>query len=334
MLYKQKSKPIASVIIPNWNGKHLLKVCLKSLRNQNYKDFEVILVDNGSVDGSVGYVKRYFPEVKIIPLDKNYGFAKAVNEGIKASSGEYLVLINNDTEVDKNCLYYLVEAAKKNKEVGFVAAKMLNFYKRDTIDSAGDYIDVVGHANNVGLGEKDGVRFNKPGFVFLVTGGGGLFKRQVFDKVGLFDEDYFAYFEDVDLCFRAQLQGFKGWYEPKAKIYHIHKATALRIRPMVEYLQFRNMTMTIIKDFPWALLKKDFNWLRALLVNLNTVRFLASQGETLEVIRAEAWILWNLPRLIRKRRQIQKTKIVSDSYIISNFREKKITLFGLLKNGI
>jgi len=323
----------ASVIIPNWNGKHLLKTCLSSLNKQTFKATEIIVVDNGSIDGSLDYIKKYFPKVKVVPLNKNYGFARAVNEGVKISKGKYIVLINNDTEVDKDCIRYLVEAVKVKNDVGFVAAKMLNFYQRNVIDSAGDWIDVVGHANNIGQGEKEAI-FDTPGYTFLVTGGGGLFKRKVFEKVGLLDEDYFAYFEDVDLCLRAQLQGFKGWFEPRAKIYHIHKATSNKVRSLTEYWQFRNMTMTVIKDFPWGLLKKDFNWLRALLVNLNTIRFLASQGQVLRALQAEGWILIHLPSLLYKRRKIQKTKEVSDEYILSNFKEKRITLFGLFPRGI
>lgn len=325
---------IVSVVIPNWNGKHLLRTCLKSLQAQTLKNVEIIVVDNGSVDRSKEYLRRYFPVVKVLSLDKNYGFAKAVNIGIKAATASMVALINNDTEVDKNCLKYLYQAAKSYPKVGFVAAKMLNFYQRGKIDSAGDYIDVVGHANNIGLGELDGPKFNKAGEVFLVTGGGGLFKKEVFQKVGYLDEDYFAYFEDVDLCLRAQLVGFKGYFEPKAKIYHIHKATSNRVRPLAEYWQFRNMTQTIIKDFPTALLLKNFNWLRALLVNLNTIRYLASQGLALQALQAEGWILIHLPQLLWKRWQIQSAKKVSDEYIISHFRDKKITLFGLIKQGI
>lgn len=325
---------LISIIIPNWNGKELLKVCLASLKEQTYKDIEVIIVDNGSIDGSTQYIKKYFPEFECIELPKNVGFAPAVNIGIKKAKGEYIVLINNDTEVDKNCIRYLVKAAKAYPEVGFVAAKMLNFYNRNIIDSAGDYIDVVGHANNIGLGEKDGLNFETPKYVFLGTGGGSLFKREIFKKVGFFDEDYFAYFEDVDLCFRAQLQGFKGWYEPKAVIYHIHKATSSRNKPFTEYLQYRNMTQTIIKNFPSSLLKKDFNWLRILLVNINTIRYLASQGMLIQALKAEFYIIKNIFSLLKKRQEIQQSKKVSDKYIIENVREKRIRLFGIFREGI
>lgn len=325
---------LASLVIPNWNGVNLLKICLPSLKKQTFKDFEVIIVDNGSVDGSVEFVKQNFPNFKLIKNKKNLGFATAVNQGIKKASGRYIILINNDTELDENCLGYLTSAAKDHPEVGFVAAKMLNFYQRNIIDSAGDYIDMVGHANNIGSGQKDGPKYQKEDYVFLVTGGGGLFKREVFRKVGYFDEDYFAYMEDVDLCLRAQLQGFKGWYEPKAVIYHIQKATSSKNPSFLGYLQFRNMTQTIIKDFPEELLKHNFNWLRIILVNINTFRYFALHGLLWQAVKAEFYILVNFPKLLWKRSKIQKTKRVSDQYLVENFRPKKFKLFGLFKEGI
>lgn len=324
-------KILASVIIPNWNGKHLLKTCLASLEKQTFKDFETILVDDGSTDNSIMFVEQYFPGVKIIRLNKNYGFARAVNEGIKKAWGEYIILLNNDTEADKNYLAYLILAAQKHPEVGFVAAKMLNFYNRNIIDSTGDAVDIVGHSYNIGLGEKDGPVFNKEGQVFLVTAGGSLFKREVFEKVGLLDEDYGTYMEDVDLGLRGQLVGFKAWYEPKAVLYHMRKATSSKIIAKSEYWHFRNMTQNIIKDYPAALLRIDFNWLKILLVNLNTVWYMVKQGLIWQAFLAEGYILINLPRLLQKRSKIQKSKIVSDDYIIQNILRKKITFWGLKK---
>ncbi len=290
-------------------------------------------MDNGSSDGSLEYIKTQ-PQVKLIKLDKNYGFARAVNIGIKSSNSRYCFLLNNDTEVDKDCLKFLVEAADEHTETGFIAARILNFYQRDTIDSAGDAVDAVGHSYNLGMGEKDGPKFHEEREVFMVTAGGGLFRREVFDKVGYFDEDYFTYMEDVDLCLRAQLAGFKGWYTPRAVLYHIHKATSNRVKALTEYWQFRNMTQNIIKDFPAGLLKANLNWLKIILVNLNTIRYLATKGFFWEALRAEIYILINLPKLLRKRSQIQKKKKVSDRHFINNVRQKKITFFGLLKPGI
>ncbi len=313
-----------SIIIPNWNGKYLLKNCLESLKNQSFKNPEIILVDNGSVDGSCEYVKSKFPKVKVLELNKNYGFAKAVNIGIKAAKGEYVILLNNDTEADKNYLKFLVETAEKHPEAGFVAAKMLNFYKRNIIDSAGDAVDVVGHSYNIGLGKVDKPQFNKEGYVFLATAGGSLFKKEMFDKVGYFDEDYFTYMEDVDLCLRAQIMGFKGWYEPKAVLYHIRKETSSKITAMSEYWHFRNMTQNIIKDYPTKLLLKDFNWLKIILVNIHTFWYMIKQGLAWQAFCAEGYILFNLPKLLKKRTKIQKSKVVSDDYFISNILPKRI----------
>lgn len=323
-----------SVIIPNWNGLELLKVCLPSIKKQTLKNFEVIIVDNGSTDGSREYIKKNFPEFRVIPLEKNYGFSPAVNIGISKSNSKYIVLINNDTKVDKDCLKYLVRSADKYQDVAMVAAKMLQYHNPLLIDSAGDYIDTVGHANNLGQGEKDGEKFNKPDYLFLATGGGSLFKKDILKKVGYFDDDYFAYMEDVDLCLRIQLIGFKGWYEPKAKIYHIHKATSSRNKAFTQYLQFRNMTMTIIKDFPTKLLLKDLNWLKIILVNINTFRYLTFSGYFLSAVRAQAYILFNLLKILNKRSRIQSSKTVSDDYIIRNFIPKRLTFFQLFKKGI
>lgn len=324
----------ASVVIPNWNGLDLLKICLPSLKKQSFSNFEIIIVENGSTDGSAEYIEKYFPEIKIIKLSRNIGFSPAVNLGIKKAKGKYIILVNNDAELDKDCLYFLTKAAKDHPRVSFVAAKILNFYRRNIIDSAGDEIDMVGHAVNTGMGEKDGESFSQGKEVFLVCGGGSLFKKEAFKKVGLFDGSYFAYFEDVDWCLRAQLLGLKGYFEPRAKLYHIQKATSSRIKHFAEYLHFRNMTMTVLKDFPKGVLLHKLNWLKILLVNINTIRFLALQGYLKEALRAEWYILTHLGEILEKRKKIQEKRVVEESYIINNIKEKKITFFGLIPGGI
>lgn len=314
-----------SVIIPNWNGYELLKDCLPSLKKQTFTDFEVVVVDNGSTDKSVSYIKNKFPEIKLIELSNNTGFAPAVNLGIKICVGDYMILLNNDTRVDKKFIEYLVKTADKYPDVGLVAAKMLNFYNPKIIDSAGDYIDVVGHANNIGMGQIDNIDFNKPGYTFLVTGGGSLIKRQVFETIGFLDNYYFAYMEDVDFGLRAQIAGLKAYYEPKAIVYHKHKATSSRIKPFAEYLQYRNMTATIIKDFPNSVIAA--NLLKIILVNINTLFFFVKRGLWKEGLKAELYILYHFKRLLTERQRIQSSMKVSPEYIAENIRPRQITFY-------
>lgn len=322
---KMKStKPKISVVIPNWNGKHWLKICLPTLKKQTYKNFEVIVVDNGSDDGSDKYMTRYFSGFEVLRLSTNLGFAGGVNRGINYARGEWVVLLNNDMSLEADFLEQLASAAKDPK-VGLVAAKVKQYYKPSLIDSAGDYIDVVGHANNIGRGDKD-QGYDDPRQIFLVTGGACLIKREVFDKVGLFDEDYFAYMEDVDLSLRAQFAGFGAVYQPKAVAYHVHKGTSSQNRALLEYWQFRNMTVNILKDFPGCVIWHKWNWLKILLVHINTIRYFAKEGVLMSALKAEWYVICHLSEIIAKRRQVQKLISVDEGYLRSLFRERTIRL--------
>jgi GT2 family glycosyltransferase len=317
-----------TVIIPNYNGKELIVECLHSLQKQKYKDFEVIVVDNGSSDGSVDIITNKFPKVTLISLEKNTGFAHAVNIGIKNSETPYVFLLNNDTELDPDCLMKLLNTAKEKKDVGFVTAKFLDFHDRTKIQNATDQIDVVGHLIIKGENRIDSPEFNITGYTFLASGGGTLIKREVFETIGFFDDDFFFYMEDADFFLRAQIGGFKGWYEPKAVVYHIGRATSSKRPKWSEYMVFRNMTMVIIKNFPLRLIMKDFNWLKILFVHLNTIRYLTFRNNFMGVLRAEGFLVKSLPILMKKRSEIQKTKKVDDQYIIDSILERKFKIPG------
>lgn len=323
--------PSVAVIIPNWNGKKLLQVCLRSLENQTYNNFEIVVVDNGSTDGSVEFLKSKYPQVKIIKFEKNLGFAKAVNEGIKTSKSKYILLLNNDTKIDKHCLKLLVNVLNKQKDICAVAPKVVSFYNPKIIDSAGDTMNVVGQAFHRGWKEKS-FKWNTPGEIFLCTAGACLYRRRAFSKIGLFDESFFIYSEDVDWCLRGQLVSCQFWYEPKAIVYHRHKATTGKRMPkFFEYLRFRNMNLTIIKDFPWQLFLKRWRFLTIPLVHFNTIMYMALHGLFKEALLADLWILSHLPQTLRKRWKIQKTRKVSINYLDNQMEPKKIRLYGLLK---
>ncbi len=315
----------ASVIIPSWNGKDLLADCLKSLEEQTFKDFEIIVVDNGSTDGTAEMVHG----VKIIENTKNIGFARAINQGVECSKAKYVVFLNNDTQVSKNWLKELVECADKHPEVVSVNPKLLNFYNRKIIDGVGIQINEVGQARSIGYSEKDAGQYEKENYIFGATGGASLFKRQEFIKLGMFDESYFMYSEEVDFAFRAQLQGYQSIYCPKAKVFHKHKATAKKLPQHIEYWQFRNMMATIIKDFPAGILFKKWRWLKIILVYYNTVFYQLKNGFFWPPVGTLLWLTINLPRLLIDRWNIQNSRTVSNEYLEKFLMDKPITFWGL-----
>lgn len=327
------NKPTASVIIPNWNGGYLLKDCLGSLQKQSFKNFETILVDNGSTDNSLEYIKKKISQVKIIRLNKNYGFARAINEGVKKSSAEYVIFLNNDTSVDRDWLKNLVKCADNHPEVISVNSKLLNFYNKKLIDGVGIQINEVGQAKSIGWQQKDLGQFDKEQYIFGATGGAALFKRKAFIKVGYFDESYFMYFEEVDFAFRAQFLGFKSIYCPKAIVFHKHKTSAKKLPQHIEYWQFRNMFQTIIKDFPTRLLIKNFRWLKIILVYLNTIFYQTKNGFFWPPMLTQVWLIANVQRLLKERGKIQKSKRASDEYINSLLTKKEITFWGLRRQA-
>lgn len=320
---------LVSVIIPNWNGKSLLSECLSSINKQTITSYEVIVVDNGSTDGSANYLIRHFPSVKVVCLNKNVGFARAINAGVKASSAKYVVLLNNDTEVDKFWLENLVKAAGVHPEVISVNSKILNYYNRKIIDGVGILINEVGQARSIGWNEEDLGQYERPMYIFGATGGASLFKRNLFLKLGMFDENYFMYSEEVDFAFRAQFLGFKSLYCPKALVFHKQKATAKKLPSHIEYWQFLNMTQTIIKDFPAGVLFKNWRWLKIILVHINTIVYQFKEGFFWPPIMVELWLIWHLPLLLLKRAKIQKNIKVDLNYIEGFLTPKKIKIPGL-----
>ena len=209
-----------AVIIPNYNGQKYLSDCLKSLRKQSFRDFKVIMVDNGSSDGSLSLVKRDFPEVQIIGLSENTGFANAVNVGIKETTAKYVFLLNNDTVCEEGVIEALVNILDKRKSVFSVQAKMLQFKEPHLIDDAGDYYCALGWAFAPSK-DKDNSRYSRRVNVTSACAGAAMYRREVFEEIGYFDEAHFCYLEDVDVGYRARLYGYDNVMEPGAIVYHV-----------------------------------------------------------------------------------------------------------------
>ena len=310
-----------TIVIPNWNGKRYLRTCLDSLKKLeigNWK-LEIILVDNGSTDGSVEFLKKNYPQVKVFRFPKNRGFSTAVNLGIKKAKGKYIALLNNDTEVDKDWLRSLVVAAEEsNPEVMFFASKMVNFYQRDLLDDCGDGYTWYGRAYKRGLKQKDRGRFDQKEFIFGACAGAALYKRELFEKIGFFDEDFFAYNEDVDLSFRAQLAGFKCLYVPTAVVYHIKGGFS--DNPLAFFLGTRNTLNVIVKNWP----------VKFIILNLHKIIYAQARiffaglklGFYTAFPKGYLGFLIQLPKMLQKRRRIQRLRKASDEYLRSTIEDR------------
>lgn len=239
-----------SVIIPNFNGKKYLENCLNSMRNQDCENFEVILVDNGSEDGSVAYVRETYQEVKVIALKENTGFCTAVNTGIKASTGSYVILLNNDTVAEPFFVSSLLKSMKKHPRAFSCQAKMVQMQDHGKMDDAGNYYCAFGWAFADGKGRKQ-ENYNVEKKIFSACAGAAVYRKKVLDKIGLFDQEHFAYLEDLDIGYRARLHGYENWYCPKAVVYHVGSGTSgSRYNLFKVRYSSRNNIYTIYKNMP------------------------------------------------------------------------------------
>ena len=299
--------PLASVIIPNWNGARFLPTCLEALRRQTYADREVIVVDNASKDGSCTLVSDRYPEVALVPLARNAGFAGGVNAGIRAARGEIVALLNNDTEADARWLEELVSALDRHPQAGSAASKILLFDKRDTFHSAGDAFRTDGLPANRGVWQRDVGQYDREEYVFGGCGGAVAYRRRMLEEIGLFDEAFFFNCEDVDMAWRAQLAGRLCVYAPKAIVYHALSATGGGVT--ASYYTGRNTLWVLAKDVPGPLLRR--HWRAMLRAQLRIAWDAARnwRGAAARArLRGQLAGLLTMPRLLACRRPIQASR--------------------------
>lgn len=241
---------LTSVVIPNYNGIRYLKNCLLSLQKCEGEDFEVIVVDNGSTDGSDLLPDSLKLNVRLIKLNENTGFAHAVNVGIREAKGEYVILLNNDTEVENGFVRKLTEALKKNRKAFSASAMMVDMNNREVLDGAGDYYCALGWAFAYGKGKKT-EECDKGRKIFSSCAGACIYDKAKLEITGLFDELHFAYLEDVDLGYRARIAGFDNIYEPAAVVYHAGSGfSGSRYNEFKIKLSSRNSVYLILKNMP------------------------------------------------------------------------------------
>lgn len=308
--------PFISVVIPNWNGGRYLPGCLDSLRAQSYRNFEIVVVDNASTDGSDRVVEEQYPEVRLFRMDRNLGFAGGVNEGIRRSQGDIVALLNNDAEADPEWLSTLAAAAAAHPEVGFFACKILLFDRRDHIHSAGDFYGRNGVPGNRGVWQRDEGQFDREEPVLSACGAASGWRRELLEDVGLFDESLFMYCEDVDLSLRSQLKGYSCLYLPGSRVYHRLSATGGG--ETASYYCGRNFIAVAIKNVPYSIIRGTWPaivWAQ-LGFTLDSLRHIREKAARAR-LRGQIAALRQIPERLAQRRAIQAGKRVPDRYIES-----------------
>ncbi len=313
---------LVSIIIVNWNGKKWLEMCLSSIKKQTYTKLEVIIVDNNSSDDSIEFIKKNYPDYKVIANKKNDGFAKGNNLGITESKGEYIILLNNDIYVEPGYVEKFINAFKEIPNLGIAQSKIIWMKDKKLLDGCGSFWTNTTFLYHYGF-RKEGTlkQYNQSFPVFSVKGASMIVKKTVFEKIGLFDDDFWSYYEETDLCHRAWIAGFECWYYPKATIYHSSgESSALFDNSYIQYHNFKNKLLSYIKNFEAATLAIVIptylltTFILALFYVL-TIKF----SIVAAILKAYVWNLVHFNESIQKRSKVKEIRKVSDKLLHKRF---------------
>ena len=322
-------QPEVSVVIVSWNGRHHLDTCLQSVAGQRDVTTETIVIDNGSTDGTAGYVRDRFPWVKLVTLVENRGFAGGNNAGARVASGQYLAFLNNDTVADPDWLRALLSGIDEPNHFLLVTSRIVYMHDPDVIDSAGDGVLRWGGAFKRHHGEPASAASTTQE-VFGVCGAACLMPRAVFDDIGGFDDDFFASHEDVDLSYRARLRGYRCRYVADAVVRHVGSATLGTASEFAVFHGQRNLEWMYVKDTPGSLLWKTLPG--HIVYDVAAGVHFARIGRLRPYLRAKAAALAGLPRMLRKRTAIQRTRrvhaaaiapLLDTKWLSAKLREKR-----------
>ncbi len=324
-------QPLVSVIVVNWNGKAYLGACLTSLCNQTFLDFELIVVDNGSTDGSVEIVRSHFPDCLIIQNTSNYGFARGNNQGIEKAKGRYIVLLNNDAEAESHWLEELVKVAEEDQRIGMLASKIYLQGGHKIIDNVGHLIYRDGLNRGRGRLEADHGQFEQMEEVLFPSGCAALYRREMLEEIGLFDEDFFAYGDDTDLGLKGRLAGWKCLYVPTAIVFHRYSQSSGSYSPFKAFYVERNRVWIAIKYFPLSLLLKSpfYTLLRFLLQGYGALTGQGAAGRFTQeyshllllrvLLKAYLAAFKGIPKMWKKRKEMEKWIRVSKKETLTWF---------------
>ncbi len=320
MHYMKTKQPHAFVVIPNWNGAKDLPTAIDAVLAQSHKDLTLVVVDNGSTDGSRKIIEKYRqkdPRVRAIYNDKNYGYTGGMNPGLQLAIDEqakYVAGCNNDAKPHKDWLRHLVAFLEQNPSYGTAACKLLHTDGK-TIDSTGDQYSIWGLPYPRGRDEPAGNQYDDQTEIFGASGGASLYRVKMLRGVGLFDQDFFAYYEDIDLSFRSQLAGWKVAFVPKAIVYHEQGATTKRLQSgFTVYQYMKNVPMVLIKDVPGKLFWRVLPRL-TLAYGVFFINALIKHRQGWSAIKGFGKGLLLLPKKLVERRRIQSARKVNIDYI-------------------
>jgi GT2 family glycosyltransferase len=325
---------LVSLVIVNWNGIEVLPECVESARSQCYRPVEVVVVDNGSTDGSRAWLR--LSGTAVVELDRNTGFAAGINAGIVRSHGEFVALLNNDAVAAPDWLEHLV-APMCDPEVGMVASKIVFYDRRGVIDKTGHLLYPDGLNRGRGAGEADRGQFDSEDEVFFPDGCAALYRRRMLDDIGLFDEQFFAYGDDAELGLRARWRGWRCRYAPRARVFHRHSRSLGKYSPRKAYLVERNRLWVAAKLLPWPLVALSplltlwrYGWhVRSLAGHRGLAGGVAREHSAwsllLALVRAYGSGLAGLPPILAKRRAVFRNRTLSDREFYALLRRFRIS---------
>ncbi|HEX4345073.1 MAG TPA: glycosyltransferase family 2 protein [Solirubrobacteraceae bacterium] len=300
-----------TVAILNYDGRRLLEGLLPTVAAQTARGFRIHVIDNGSTDDSVAWLAREWPEVTVVEIPENIGVTRALNRAVASVTTRYVALLNNDLELQSRWLEEMRAALEDRPDCGSADCKLLNFHRRGEIDGAGDLLARTGECCKRGFGEQDHGQFDRPVDILCASGGAALYRREAFERVGPFDEDFGAYFEDTDWGLRAQLCGYRCRYVPSAVAFHMGSATTNRDSSSYAHLFSRNSLLMLGKCLPAASLLRfgpllvafQIKWLVASAVRGGLTAHLRGWREAAALA----------PATLRKRRDVQRHRTIAAS---------------------
>lgn len=317
-------KPLLSILIVNFNGLKFLKTCFDSLRKCAYPNREIIFIDNCSTDSSVEFVRRTYPEVKIVQNSENYMFARGNNEGIKIAGGKYICLLNNDVEVDAGFIEPIIEVFEKDPTIGACQSKLLEMQNRRHLEytgACGGFIDWAGYpflrGRIMNETEPDKGQYEDPLPLFWASGACLFLRKEALEESGLFDEDFQLHMEEIDLCWRLRLAGWVIYSIPQSKIWHHGGGTLDHNNPVKIYYNFRNNIFMLVKNLQTANLIIRLP-IRFFLDAIAFVRSLvvAQFSMALAILKAYGWLFSHLGAIYRKRRPVQQQRKIPDKNLL------------------